>query len=125
MCSIIGERCPRPRRRTRRRRRKTQPAPFAGTHRIKLDVLGEPLVSIVIPTAAKRVAPSQQRWHVLDLLKSIQSTSTYRNYEIVLVENGDIEDALKLQLSEFSIVYVRYDKVLFNYSEKVNLGVAV
>jgi GT2 family glycosyltransferase len=100
------------------------PGPIAGSHRIKLEVLGEPLVSIVIPTAAKRLAPSEQRWHVLDLLKSIQSTSTYRNYEIVLVENGDIEDALKLQLAEFSIVYVRYDHSLFNYSEKVNLGVA-
>jgi len=100
------------------------PGPIAGSHRIKLATLGEPLVSIVIPTAAKRVAPSELRWHVLDLLKSIQSTSTYRNYEIILVENGDIEDALKLQLAEFSIAYVRYDQSLFNYSEKVNLGVA-
>ena len=100
------------------------PGPIAGSHRIKLDVLGEPLISIVIPTAAKRLAPSEQRWHVLDLLNSIRSTSTYRNYEIVLVENGDIEDALQRQLSEFSITYVRYDKALFNYAEKVNLGVA-
>jgi hypothetical protein len=100
------------------------PGPIAGSHRIRLEVLGEPLVSIVIPTAAKRVVAREQRWHVLDLLKSIQSTSTYLNYECVLVEDGDIEDALKLQLSEFSIVHVRYDRALFNYSEKVNSGVA-
>ncbi len=100
------------------------PGPINQSHRIKLEVLGEPLVSIVIPTAAKRVAPSLQRWHVLDVLKSIHSVSTYRNYEIVLVENGDIEDALKQQLSEFAITYVLYDAPLFNYSDKVNLGAA-
>ena len=99
------------------------PGPFPGSHRIKLEVLGEPLVSIVIPTSANRIVPSEQRWRILDLVRSIYKTSTYRNFEIVLVENGDIEDPLKTQLEKFPISYARYDGINNNYSEKTNLGV--
>ena len=98
--------------------------PFAGSHRISLDLRGAPLASLVIPTAARRIGTDEKRWYVLDLLKSVREISSYRNYEIVLVENGDIEPDLKEALAEFPITYVRYDAPQFNYSEKVNLGVA-
>ncbi len=99
------------------------PGPFAGSHRVKLDLIGTPLISIVIPTAGRRIRADQQRWFVLDLLRSVRQTSTYRNVEIVVVDNGDIEPALERHLSAFALVRVRYDAALFNIAEKLNLGV--
>ncbi len=100
------------------------PGPFPGSHRIRLEVIGEPLVSIVIPTAARRIVPDKKRWYVLDVLRSILSTSTYENYEIVLVENGDMEPSLQAELKGLPVSTVLYAGKQFNYSEKVNLGVA-
>lgn len=99
------------------------PGPFAGSHRVKLEVIGEPSISIVIPTAGRRISADNARWFVLDLLKSLRDTSTYRNFEIVLVDNGDLEPALEKALSAFDLVRIRYDAPVFNIAEKLNLGV--
>ncbi|MCX8255507.1 Glycosyltransferase (modular protein) [Beijerinckiaceae bacterium RH AL1] len=98
--------------------------PIPGTHRVKLNLQGSPLVSIVIPTAARRLDPNVPRWYLLDLLRSIRERSTYPRYEIVLVENGDIEPALEEELRAFETVRVTYRAPVFNISEKMNLGVA-
>ena len=103
---------------------RVEPGPIPGTHRVKLDLLGNPLISIVIPTAARRLDPNALRWYVLDLLCSIRDVSTYRNYEIVLVENGDIEPALEERLGAFDPVRVTYRSPIINIAEKLNLGVA-
>ena len=99
------------------------PGPFAGSHRVKLDVLGKPLVSIIIPTAARRVSPGEQRWYLLDLLRSLRSASTYPNYEILIVDNGDVEPSLERELASFAARRVTYEAVDFNISRKMNLGV--
>ncbi len=101
-----------------------KPGPIPGTHRVKLELLGEPLITIVIPTAARRLEPGTPRWYILDLLRSIHDRSTYRNYEIILIDNGDVEPALQEQLRDFDVVTVTYREPIFNMSEKVNFGVA-
>ena len=100
------------------------PGPIPGTHRVKLDLLGSPLITIVIPTAARRLDPDVPRWYLLDLLRSIHERTIYPCFEIVLVENGDIEPALQEELSAFETVRVTYREPVFNISEKMNLGVA-
>ena len=66
------------------------PGPRHGFHRVQLKIHGEPKVSIVIPSAARIVDYEGTR---IDLLRmcvgSILEKSTYKNYEIVVVDNGD------------------------------------
>ena len=95
-----------------------------GTHRVKLEVLGAPLVSIVIPTAARRISREEPRWYVLDLLTSIRQRSTYKTVEFIVVENGDIEPRLEKQLAAFDLTRVLYEQPIFNIAEKLNMGVA-
>jgi O-antigen biosynthesis protein len=96
---------------------------YRGMHRIDLDLPGEPLVSIVIPSAGRRISQGKESWYLLDLLRSISAKSTYKNIEIVLVHNGDLEQKLSNELRAFSIKYVHYAATQFNIAEKMNLGV--
>jgi GT2 family glycosyltransferase len=95
---------------------------YRGMHRVSLDLPGTPLVSIVIPTAARRINRRKKRWYLLDLLRSMAG-STYSNVEIVLVHNGDIEPDLQAALAAFKPVYVHYQEKVFNIAQKMNLGV--
>lgn len=99
------------------------PGPFAGTHRAVIDIPETPLVSIVIPTAARRISDNRAQWYVLDLLRSIRKKTTYPNIEIILVHNGDIEPALARKLAPMGVKLVLYESSLFNISDKMNLGV--
>lgn len=96
---------------------------YRGMHRVRLDLPGTPLVSIVIPSAARRIRPQEERWYLLDLLRSIVAKSTYKNIELVVVHNGDIEPRLSEALAAFPIKYVHYTAPLFNMADKMNLGV--
>lgn len=95
-----------------------------GTHRVKFELLGEPLVSIAIPSAGRRShVEGRDSWLVLDLVKSIRARSTYRNIEIVIAENGDFDPLLKQALEPLDIKLVTYDAKTFNIADKMNLVV--
>ncbi len=89
------------------------------TYRIKYDIQGEPLISIIIPN----------KDHVGDLdlcLKSIEQKSTYRNFEIIIVENNSTEqetfdyyDVITKKYSNVRVVKWDYE---FNYSKINNFG---
>ena len=102
---------------------KVLPGPFAGSHRVRLELLGQPLVSIIIPTAARRISSDEPRWFILDLLRSIRSITNYKHYEIVLIDNGDVEPLLEAGLQAHSLVRRTYLEAVFNISEKLNIGV--
>lgn len=100
----------------------TVEAPYAstpGAYRIHYKTDPSERVSIVIPT----------RDHVADLRKcltSIFSKSTYRNYEIVIVDNGSTDPAAEVYYRELErdgrVKVLHYD-VPFNYSEINNFAV--
>ena len=98
------------------------PGPRHGFHRIRFDIVGEPKVSIVIPSAARIVEYEGAR---IDLLRmcvgSILERSTYRNVEIVVVDNGDLRPELKDWLTG-KVRLVTYESERFNLAEKINLG---
>ncbi len=79
------------------------------------------LISIIIPTRNKSELVNQ-------CILSIIDTSTYKNFEIVLVDNRSDEVELKLLLQEFmsrkdirfKVVYADID---FNFSKICNIGV--
>lgn len=93
--------------------------PLPGTHRVRFDILGEPLVSIAIPTAGYRNAGGAG-WYVLDLVRSIRERTTYRNIEIVVAENGDLAPELEQALRDLKVRLVRYESPIFNLSDKIN-----
>ncbi len=93
--------------------------PLPGTHRVRFAIVGEPLVSIAIPTAGYRNA-ADSGWYVLDLMRSIRERTTYRNIEIVVSENGDLPAELEQALRGLGARLIRYDSESFNLSDKMN-----
>lgn len=89
------------------------------SYRIKYDIIGKPLVSIIIPN----------KDHVSDLdkcISSIKEKSTYSNYEIVIIENNSEEQGTFDYYKEFendSNINVVYYEGPFNYSAINNFGV--
>ena len=88
------------------------------TYRIRYELEGEPLISILIPN----------KDHIDDLktcVDSILNKSTYKNYEIIVVENNSAElgtfDYYK-ELETNARVRVVYYEHEFNYSEINNFG---
>lgn len=89
------------------------------TYRIKYEIQGEPLISIIIPN----------KDHASDLdlcLKAINERSTYKNFEIIIVENNSTEketfeyyDAITEKYSNVKVVKWDYE---FNYSKINNFG---
>ena len=88
-----------------------------GFYRVKYQVQGSPLISIIIP--------NKDQVESLDkCLESIEKSS-YKNYEIIIVENNSTEDATfayykKIESDKIRIVYWSDE---FNYSAINNFGV--
>lgn len=93
--------------------------PLPGTHRVHFEIVGEPLVSIAIPTAGYRNA-ANTGWYVLDLIRSIRERTTYPHVEIVVSENGDLPPELAQALGDLGARLIRYDSEIFNLSDKMN-----
>lgn len=91
-----------------------------GFYRVSYPVKGQPLVSIVIPN----------KDHIDDLKKCMQAIdtrSTYRNYEYIIVENNSEKQetfAYYKELEHKENVTVLYWPEEFNYSSINNFGVA-
>ncbi len=98
---------------------KVYDALIPSTYRISYEIEDNPLVSIVIA--------NKDNIDALDTcLKSIYEKSTYRNFEIIIVENNSTEQStfeyyknLEEQLTNVKVVYWK-DK--FNYSAINNFG---
>ena len=92
----------------------------SGTYRVEREILGTPLVSIIIPF--------KDEPQILDkCLDSIISKSTYANYEIVAVSNNSSNDLPKEVVDRYKqkyerISYLEYNQP-FNYSEINNFAV--
>ena len=90
-----------------------------GTYRIHYNLTDTPLVSIIIPN----------KDHINDLdkcLKSIKEKTTYKNYEILIIENNSKDNTTfeyyeKLK-NENNIKVIKYDEI-FNYSKINNYAV--
>lgn len=89
-----------------------------GFFRVRYDVQGTPLVSIIIP--------SKNNGTVLKrCIETIVQRSHYRNFEIVLIDNGSTDPATLACLAELGKIpqlrIIRHDAP-FNYSEINNLA---
>ena len=86
-----------------------------------------PKVSIVIPSNGSEARVSgQQVCLVENCVQSLIAGSTYRDFEIIIVLDDDSPEGLDERLQGIApdqVQIVSYDKE-FNFSEKVNIGVA-
>jgi len=84
------------------------------TYRVRYDVVGDPSVSIIIPTRDR-----------LELLRrcidSIREKSTYSNYEILVVDNESSQPETLEWLATFGGTVLRYP-YHFNYARMMNLA---
>ena len=91
-----------------------------GTYRIKYEFEGKPKVSIIIPN-------KDEKKTLNTCINSILEKTTYKNYEIVIVENNSetreiFEYYKELEKNE-KIKVIKYEEKGFNYSKIINLGV--
>lgn len=97
-----------------------------GVHQTLRSVVGNPLVSIVIPTRGTYATiGGQDRSFLLEAITGINEMSTYKNIEFVIVaddvaEPGVVEELRRLTGEKLRLVM--WEKP-FNFSDKVNLGV--
>jgi GT2 family glycosyltransferase len=97
-----------------------------GVYHMQPRLQREPLVSIVIPTAGgSREVRFEEVVLVEHCLRSIVETSTYANYEVVVVTDGVLDPALEARLREIAGDRLRLIPFEgpFNFSAKINRGV--
>ena len=89
---------------------------LVGSFRTRLEIRGEPKVSLIIPT---RDNVSLLR----NCVESVERLTTYRNYEIVVIDNDSVhpETVRYLASTPHRVVPFREE---FNYSRINNLGVS-
>jgi len=101
-----------------------EPTVVDGCHRVRRAVRGNPLVSVVIPTASRGTdCNGALAWYVLNCIKSIRERSAYNKIEIIVVDNNDMPPALGEALQPYDISRVSFTRA-FNLSAKMNLGAA-
>ncbi|MDQ0895395.1 glycosyltransferase family 2 protein [Agromyces ramosus] len=95
--------------------------------RIHYDVVGDPLVSIVIPTRGSEVEiAGRLRVLVVDAIRGILDRSTYTNLEFVVVADAETPPSVITALDELCgdrLRIVAWDAP-FNFSAKMNRGAA-
>lgn len=92
---------------------------YIGTYEVEYDIIGDPKVSILIPT----------KDHIEDLNRTITSVinkTSYKNYEIIVIENNsELDDTFeyyeKIQKEFSNVKVVKWERE-FNYSAINNFG---
>jgi O-antigen biosynthesis protein len=86
------------------------------TFRVKRKIVGEPKVSIIMPT--------KDHAHLLkSCIESIERLTTYRNYEILIIDNDSTEPATLEYLAKTPHRVIPFREE-YNYSRINNLGVS-
>jgi O-antigen biosynthesis protein len=100
------------------------PDPGNGLWRVKYRISGDPLVTIIIPTAGRIARTSEgHRDVLLQCLRSIVERTAYKNYELLIVDTG----RLSPQVFDF-LRTVPHRRVVhdvrggFNFAATINAG---
>jgi O-antigen biosynthesis protein len=95
-----------------------------GIYRVRRDIIGNPLVSIIIPSAGTTIkTPSGSLCLLANCLRSIQQVSSYRNFEIIVVDGYDIPKETLEKIAAGNVELVRCAEP-FNFSMRINKGAA-
>jgi GT2 family glycosyltransferase len=97
-----------------------------GCYEITLDLARSPLVSIVIPTAGRTVSVGDRDIDlIVNLIDQIHAISSYKNIEIIIVDNGDLTPEQLKFISDAECRLITYTHPGFNIAQKLNLGVSI
>ncbi len=96
--------------------------PNPGFFRVRRHIVGNPLVSIIIPSAGKTIS-SQSVSLLQNCLRSVQELTTYPHFEIIVVDGYDIPEPILDAIASPNLSLVRCTEP-FNFSARINLGVA-
>jgi glycosyltransferase involved in cell wall biosynthesis len=97
-----------------------------GCYEIRLDLKRSPLVSVVIPTAGKVVTVGERSIDLIEnVIGQIRYKSTYKNIEIIVVDNGDLLPTQVRMIEKFRCRRITYSEPVFNIAKKLNLGVSI
>ena len=97
-----------------------------GCFDIQLDLKCEPLVSIIIPTAGKTVTVGERQIDLItNVINQIRNQSTYKNIEIIVIDNGDLSKNQQHILTDQGCSLITYTEPVFNISKKLNLGASI
>ena len=67
----------------------------------KYNIEGNPLISIIIPTGGfKQKIRGKEKYLIINCIESIYSKISYKNFEIVVVDNNDLDISIKIFLKE-------------------------
>jgi GT2 family glycosyltransferase len=93
--------------------------PYPNTFRVRRAIIGEPLVSIIVPFRDKSFL-------LQACVESIVAKTRYRNFEILCIDNGSVEEETRsvveqLCLRDARVRVLRHD-IPFNYSAINNFG---
>jgi len=95
---------------------------YGGSFDLRYNINDVPLVSIVIPSAGRM---ARIRGKDIDLLahavNSIQKNTTYRNFEIIIVDNNDLRPETLKAIKPYGCRHVHFHGK-FNIATKMNLG---
>jgi len=98
---------------------KVEEGPKPGTFRVLYPLSREPLVSIIIPT--------KDRPELIErCINSLREKTSYRNYELIIVDNGSTDPEVRRfyeELSKERNVKILYKNIPFNFPRLVNYGV--
>ncbi len=98
--------------------------PAKGFHRVRYALIGRPRISIVIPTGCRSARiRGKDTTYLAHCIQSIRQKSTYKNYEILAIDNDDMPAELERELDRWQIRRVSYTDA-FNLASKINLGAA-
>ncbi|XGV95360.1 MAG: glycosyltransferase [Leptolyngbya sp. BL-A-14] len=102
-----------------------------GFWRVRRQIKGEPLISIIIPSAGKgKTTPEGSFIALENCVRSIQERSTYRKFELVIVDGYDIPDetlATVMRSAEETTdpaIHLVRCREPFNFAHRINQGAA-
>jgi glycosyltransferase involved in cell wall biosynthesis len=95
-----------------------------GLHRVRFTIVGRPKISIVIPSASRPARIRRKDTTFIgNCVKSIRRKTTYKNYEIIAVDNDDMPPRLHRELDGWGVRCLSFTDE-FNLASKMNLGAA-
>lgn len=98
--------------------------PSAGLSHIRFRIQGTPTVSIVVPSLCRiEPAPDRSTGYLENCLSSIKRLSTWRRFEILILDRNTMSRELANRLLGPNIRRITYDDA-FNWSRVNNLGAA-
>jgi len=97
-----------------------------GCYVVRIELKRSPLVSVVIPTAGRTVTVGERRIDLIEnVIGQIRDKSTYKNIEIIVVDNGDLSPTQARMIAEAECKRITYSDPVFNIAKKMNLGVSI